>query len=95
MSLSAWFPQDCVSIAGRYTTYHFTGTCDPSLMAGFCPICGGGKFFRTGAYLQDCIGIAAGNFADPDFPVPTHIHWWPDRPRWLAPPCGPDLLPGN
>lgn len=94
-SLSAWFPEAAVVISGSFTTYYFTGTPDPDLMAGFCPQCGGGKFFRTGEYLKGCIGIAVGNFADPDFPAPEHIHWWPNRPHWLGTPDGPDLLAGN
>jgi hypothetical protein len=76
-------------------TYHFSQPEDPRLMAGFCPTCGGGKFFRTGDYLGDCIGISAGSFADPAFLAPDHIHWWPDRPQWMGPAVGPHLLEGN
>lgn len=95
MTLSVWFPEACVTIEGAYHTYFYTGAADPQRMAGFCPICGGGRFFRSGDYLPDSIGIRVGNFADPDFPAPDHIHWWPDRPRWLGAPVGPILLQGN
>lgn len=95
MALSAWFPDTGIEIAGEVKVWHYAGTPDPNLTACFCPVCGGGRFFRTGDYLRGCIGIPVGNFADPDFPAPDHIHWWPDRPRWLAPPHGPALLEGN
>lgn len=95
LSLSAWFPESEVAISGPYTTYFYAGADDPNLMAGFCPTCGGGKFFRTGDYLKGCVGISVGSFADPAFPAPDHIHWWPDRPHWLGAPLGPALLDGN
>ena len=95
MKYSAWFPDSAVQVHGTFTTWHPVLPEDPDLAACFCPTCGGGRFFRTGAYLKGCIGIAVGCFADPDFPAPDHIHWWPDRPRWLGPPVGPELLEGN
>lgn len=95
MSLSAWFPEEGVAIEGAYTTWTFAGEGRPDLMAGFCPVCGTGRFFRTGDYLKGCIGIAVGNFADPSFPPPDHIHWWPNRPHWLGQPDGPAVLEGN
>jgi hypothetical protein len=74
LSLSAWFPETDVRIEGEYTRFYYNAVDDETQMAGFCPTCGGGKFFRTGSYLEGCIGIAVGNFADPDFPMPDHIH---------------------
>lgn len=95
MTMSAWFPETAVTIEGDYITWHYAGSHDSKLMAGFCRTCGGGRFFRTGDYLPGTIGIATGNFADPAFPAPDHIHWWPDRPHWLGAPHGPETLPGN
>jgi hypothetical protein len=95
MKVSAWFPEGDVRIDGAFTTWHCSPAKSPSLVACFCPTCGGGRFFRSGDYLPGCIGIAVGHFADPTFPAPDHIHWWPDRPRWLGPPLGPTLLEGN
>jgi hypothetical protein len=94
-SLSAWFEESGVTISGDFTRFFYTGAEDSSLMAGFCPTCGGGRFFRTGAYHPGCIGIAVGNFADPGFPAPDHVHWWPNRPHWMGEPLGPTLLDGN
>lgn len=95
MKLSAWFPEVGVRVEGPFTTWHYAGNGDPALTACFCPTCGGGRFFRSGDYLRGCIGIAVGSFADPAFPAPDHIHWWPDRPHWLGAPLGPTLLEGN
>lgn len=95
MKLSAWFPEDAVRVDGAFTTSFSAGKGDPDLTACLCSICGGGRFFRSGDYLRGTIGIAVGAFADPAFPAPDHIHWWPDRPRWLGTPLGPTLLEGN
>ncbi len=95
MALSAWFDEADTTINGDYIRYYYAGTQDDRLMAGFCPICGGGRFFRTGTYLPGHIAIAVGNFADPAFPAPDHIHWWPNRPAWLGAPLGPTPLNGN
>jgi len=94
-SWSAWFDADQVQISGAYSRYYYTGAQDEALMAGFCPICGGGKFFTSGDYLPGHIGIAVGNFADPAYLVPDHIHWWPNRPVWLDKVAGPTPLDGN
>lgn len=95
MRVSAWFPDTDVRIEGPFTTWFYRDNGDPAMTACFCPTCGGGRFFRTGDYLKGCIGIAVGNFADPGFQAPDHIHWWPDRPHWLGNPVGPTLLEGN
>lgn len=94
MLLSGWFPQEAVDIVGTYTV-HLPDPSAPGHMRGFCPTCGTGHFFRSGDYLPGTIAISIGSFADPGFPPPGYIHWWPDRPRWLAPPTGPVLLDGN
>ncbi|HEY6917724.1 MAG TPA: GFA family protein [Tabrizicola sp.] len=95
MKLSAWFPEADVAVEGTFATWHPAGPDAPLLTACFCPTCGGGRFFRSGDYLTGCIGIAVGHFADPGFPAPDHIHFWPDRPHWLGAPLGPLLLEGN
>ncbi len=95
MRLSAWFLESDTEINGRYTRFYYAGVQDDAVMAGFCPTCGGGRFFRSGDYLRGHIGIAVGNFADPAYLTPDHIHWWPNRPRWLGDLAGPTPLDGN
>ncbi|MDZ4087286.1 MAG: GFA family protein [Tabrizicola sp.] len=95
MKLSAWFPEDAVRVDGALTTLFCAGTDDAAVTTCFCPTCGGGRFFRTEYDLRGTIGIVLGAFADPAFPAPDHIHWWPDRPHWSGMPLGPTLLEGN
>jgi hypothetical protein len=80
MTCSAWFPERNVTVRGTTASWQPQG---PQGEKVFCPVCGGGGYFRTGGYLPHCVGIRVGTFADPDFPPPTHIHWWANRPRWL------------
>lgn len=80
MSFSAWFPEASVTVRGNTASWQPKG---PGTEKVFCPACGGGGYFRTGAYLSHCVGIRVGTFADPDFSPPAHVHWWANRPRWL------------
>lgn len=80
MTFSAWFPERNVTVRGQTASWQPQG---PQTEKVFCPVCGGGGYFRTGAYLPHCVGIRIGTFADPGFPPPTHVHWWANRPRWI------------
>jgi hypothetical protein len=80
MTFSAWFPEGHVTVHGQTASWQPHG---PGAEKVFCPVCGGGGYVRTGPYLPHCVAIRVGTFADPDFPPPTHVHWWASRPRWL------------
>jgi hypothetical protein len=80
MTFSAWFPERQVTVCGRTASWQPHG---PAAEKVFCPVCGGGGYVRTGAYLPHCVAIRVGAFADPDFPPPAHVHWWASRPRWM------------
>ncbi|MBS1181930.1 MAG: family glutathione-dependent formaldehyde-activating protein [Proteobacteria bacterium] len=86
MSYSAWFPVDMVTIEGPYTLHHHRGPEHPERFRGFCPTCGTGRFFQSGAAFPDTIGLAVGSFADPAFPPPSFVLYWDDRPAWLGEP---------
>lgn len=93
MTVTAWFPKSqIVSMTGETMTWQPGGA---GTEVYRCKRCGGGGYFLTGDYLPDCIGINVGHLADPHFGVPDHVHWWPDRPRWLGTPDGVELLDGN
>ena len=93
MTVSAWFPKDqIVSISGETMSWQPGG---PGTDVYRCKVCGGGGWFLTGSYLPHCVGINVGHFADPGFPAPAHIHWWPDRPHWLQAPENVECLSGN
>ena len=86
MSHSAWFPEAAVTIEGDYTVHHHRGSEHPDRYRCFCPTCGTGRFFRSGASFPDAIGFAVGSFADPAFPPPAFVLYWDDRPAWLGRP---------
>ena len=86
MSYSAWFPEDAVKIEGDYTVHHHCGPENPDRFRGFCPECGTGRFFRSGASFPNTIAITAGTFAQPSFPVPEFIIYWASKPECLREP---------
>lgn len=92
MSYSAWFPEAAVSIEGDYTVHRHRGAEHPDRYRCFCPTCGTGRFFRSGAAFPDAIGFAVGSFANPDddsnLPVPRFVLHWDSRPAWLGEPDG-------
>ena len=55
----------------------------------FCAGCGSNVFWEP-ARLPELIGVAAGAFADPDFPRPEQAVWTQDKHPWL---CLPDDMP--
>ena len=93
MTVSAWYPRhQLVSVKGRTMTWR-TGGKGTEIYR--CARCGGGGYFLSGSYLPHCIAVNVGHFADPDYPPPAHIHWWPSRPNWLSAPADVDLLQGD
>jgi len=48
----------------------------------FCPECGSNLWWEPDR-LPDLIGVAAGSFADRDFPVPEQAVWADDMHHWL------------
>lgn len=93
---AAWFAaEDVTEISGDYTVWHPKGEATPEVMSAFCPVCGGGGFWKSGDYLPGTLGFDVGTFADPGFPPPAHVHWSGSRPGWVAIEDGIELLDGN
>ena len=92
MSWSAWFPESAVTIVGPYVKHHHRRG-QPDRYRAFCPTCGTGQFFSSGAGAPGTLAIRAGAFADPGFPPPEFILYWANRPQWLGAPDGIDLYP--
>ena len=92
MSHSAWFAEAAVTVEGDYTIHHHRGPDHPDRHRGFCPTCGTGRFFRSGAAFPGTIGFAVGAFADPEapssLPPPAFVLYWDNRPAWLGRPVG-------
>ena len=53
----------------------------------FCRTCGNTLYWHAEA-LPAVIGIAAGNFADPNFDPPTHAVWTESKHPWVKFPEG-------
>lgn len=58
------------SASGFPVRFHFCGTC-------------GSNLYWEPARMPDRIGVAAGAFADPDFPRPDQSVWTRDKHGWL------------
>lgn len=84
---SAVFPQDAVTIAGEHRTWRHHGNSGRWIESSFCPTCGIVVFSRSEIF-PGMIGIAAGCFTDPDFPMPQRVYWTSRQHRWLTFPDG-------
>lgn len=51
----------------------------------FCPDCGSSLWWEP-ERLPHLVGVAAGAFADPAFPMPDQAVWSQDRHAWLTMP---------
>ena len=84
-SFSAHYPKDRVTASGRSTRYTRAGDSGIPAVFHFCPDCGTTLYWEPGA-IPDRVTVAAGAFADPNFPPPRHSvyeefkHTWVDVP---------------
>ena len=60
----------------------------------FCPACGSNIFWEP-ARMPHLIGVAAGAFADPDFPMPVQAVWTSQGHGWLRLPEGIEAFEEN
>jgi hypothetical protein len=81
-----------ITFDGRATPWKRTGESGNTLTFNFCPTCGSTVYFENEAF-PGIIGIAIGNFADPNFPAPTIAVWEETRHSWLSLP--PDTPPNE
>lgn len=81
--MSAYFPQDRVSIHGKSTTYVREGEEGRKVRFHFCPECGTTVYWRAD-FRPDAVGIAAGAFGDPSFPAPFRSVWERSAHGWVA-----------
>ena len=58
----------------------------------FCPTCGSTVFWTFKG--RPVFAVAVGNFADPDFPVPTAELHAPYRHQWVQPIAGAEQFEG-
>ena len=62
------------SASGKPVTFHFCGRC-------------GSNLYWEPERLPALVGVAAGAFADPDFPMPEQSVWTRDKHCWLTLPA--------
>ncbi len=98
--VAAQFSEEQVlEITGDSTVYNGlemegvgAGGIDVGISYNFCTTCGSTVYWtfdtvpeELNEFLEGVVGVAVGNFADPDFPPPTQHHFPDLRPRWLSP----------
>jgi hypothetical protein len=88
MSNQARFRREQITIDGKATTWMRSGESGGTLAFHFCPSCGSTVYFEHDA-LPGIVGVAIGNFADPNFPAPTIAFWEESRHPWISLP--PDI----
>lgn len=87
-SVAAFFPRDSVSLAaGEAKTFRRPSASGFDVSFHFCPACGSTLWWEP-ERMPHLVGVAAGSFADPDFPMPQQAVWAEDRHRWLELPPG-------
>jgi hypothetical protein len=82
----AWVPLADVTVAGETRSFTRRADSGRDFTSRFCPGCGSNILFET-PMRPAAIGIAAGAFADPDFPPPIRSVWEESRHPWVALPA--------
>jgi hypothetical protein len=86
--ISSYWPKSAVaSIEGKSTVWRRGSDAGRWVDSYFCPTCGSTLYWYAEA-LPDSIGIAAGNFADPNFEPPTYAVWSETQHPWVKFPEG-------
>ena len=90
-SVSAYFNKSqIISILGEHKTFSRTAQTGRWIELHFCTNCGSTVFWYA-EQGPNWIGVAAGSFADPDFPEPTWAVFTPSRYKWVTFPDGINL----
>ncbi|MBC7519889.1 MAG: GFA family protein, partial [Sandarakinorhabdus sp.] len=74
----AWVPAAAVTLRGKTTVFTRKADSGRDFTSRFCPACGSSMLFEA-PLKPGVIGIAAGAFADPDFPPPVRSVWEESR----------------
>lgn len=86
-SIAAFFPRAAVSAGpGEGRTFTRDSAAGSPVTFHFCAGCGASVYWEP-ARLPHLIGVAAGAFADPDFPPPEQSVWTKDKHAWVALPA--------
>lgn len=81
-AVTARWPADRVSIAGRATEFVLAGDEGSRATFRFCPTCGATVYFTSDG-MPDAIAVPVGAFADPTFPAPVVGVYTVRRHAWV------------
>jgi hypothetical protein len=82
-SVAAFYPRENVALAaGAAKMFGRPSASGFAVSFHFCPECGSSLWWEP-ERLPHLIGVAAGAFADPDFPMPEQAVWSEQRHGWL------------
>jgi hypothetical protein len=82
MHYGAYFQKSQVRLEGRSTAFARAADSGRKMEFHFCPTCGTTLYWNSEARPHH-YGIAAGAFADPNFPPPTYSVWEESKHSWL------------
>jgi hypothetical protein len=85
--VQARFPRGQVTVDGKATEFERVGEEGNRITLRFCPVCGSTLYWTLSGF-PDLIAVAAGNFADRDFPAPRISVYERRRPSWVLAPGG-------
>lgn len=82
-SVAAFFPRpSLVREGGSANSFHRASASGFGVTFHFCPECGSSLWWEP-ERLPHLVGVAAGAFADPGFPMPEQAVWSDERHGWL------------
>jgi len=86
-SVAAFYPRASVElVTGEPAAFRRPSASGFEVTFRFCPECGSNLWWEADR-LPDLVGVAAGSFADPDFPKPQQAVWAEGRHHWLQLPA--------
>ena len=89
-SVAAFFSRARVAFGdGKSARYRRESASGFTVTFHFCPACGSSLWWEP-ERMPHLIGVAAGAFADPAFPMPEQAVWASNQHEWIA---FPDELP--
>lgn len=89
--VQARWPAAQALVEGRSSRFVRTGDEGNVATFHFCPDCGSTVYYQFDA-IPDVVAVAAGNFADPDFPAPKFSVYENRRHRWVEAPSDAERM---
>lgn len=81
--IAAFFEDSDISSDGPYSSFVRPSDSGHDVAFFFCPTCGSTVFWKPSRKPQ-WTAVAAGAFADPDFPAPDKAVYERRKPKWIS-----------